>query len=126
MGHEARQNPFSLDGAAPSTPEVRDARGRLLQADDEIILAVPGPVYFRVAGVTPVLDPKAPPGLLNVHMGCMMTFTVKSGSAAHREFVRVRTAEEAGPSEFQLLDAQPKPTEASGPQGIVRGPDPRD
>ena len=118
MGHEARQNPGSTEFPGPT--ETRDARGRVLQEGDEIILSVPGPIYFRVAQITPVLDPAAPPGLLHVHVGCMLTFTAKRG-AINREFVRVRTAEEAGPTQFKLLDAQPDPG-----GGRVVGPDPRD
>lgn len=103
MGNEARLNPQSTEYAGP--PVVLDARGRALQEGDEIILAVAGPLYFRVAGITPVLDPTAPPGLVQVHVGAMLTFGVKRG-AVNREFVRIRTAEEAGPTSFTLLDAE--------------------
>lgn len=117
MGAEARNNPRSPEYTGPTV--MLEARGRALQEDDEIILAIPGPIYFRVAAITPVLDPAAPPGLLYVHVGCMLTFTAKRG-VINREFVRVRTAEEAGPAAFKLLDAQPDPG------GRVEGPDPRD
>lgn len=117
MGSDARHNPQSHEFGGPSV--VLEARGRVLAEGDEIILAVPGPIYFRVAQITPVLDPAAPPGLLHVHVGCMLTFAAKRG-AINKEFVRVRTAGEAGPSTFKLLDAQPDPG------GRVEGPDPRD
>jgi hypothetical protein len=110
MGHESRINLL--------TEVVREARGRELREGDEIILAIPGPIYFRVAAITPVLDPAAPPGLMQVHLGCMLTFGAKVGTI-NREFVRVRTEQEAGPMSFKLLDAQPA-------GGIVDGPDPRD
>jgi hypothetical protein len=113
----ASNNPASRNYTGPN--ETLEARGRVLQEGDEIILQVPGPIYFRVAQITPVLDPAAPPGLLHVHVGCMLTFTAKRG-VVNREFVRVRTGEEAGPSVFKLLDAQPNPG------GTVDGPDPRD
>lgn len=125
MGHDARQNPGSAEYTGP--PETRDARGRVLQEGDEIILAVPGPIYFRVAQITPVLDPAAPPGLLQVHVGAMLTFGAKRG-AINREFVRVRSAEEAGPSSFTLLDAKPAQEAAAAPPAGPRlvEPDPRD
>lgn len=104
MGADARSNPQSREYQGPGV--VLEARGRVLNEGDEIILAIPGPLYFRVAQIAPVLDPDAPPGLLVVHVGCMLSFTAKRG-AINREFVRVRTGEEAGPSQFQLLDAQP-------------------
>jgi hypothetical protein len=92
----------------------KDARGRALQEGDEIILAIRGPIYFRVAQITPILDLKAPPGLQHLHLGCMLTFTVKAGTV-HPEFVRVQTAAEAGPSAFRLLDAQPAGGEGGAP-----------
>lgn len=120
MGIDARHNPQAKDYTG--TSGTLDARGRILQEGDEVILAIAGPIYFRVASIVPVLDPGAPPGLLHVHLGCITTFTAKR-DAVNREFIRVRTAEEAGPSVFKLLDAQPAP---AGPIGIVDGPDPRD
>jgi len=110
MGSAARLNPGSREFTGAT--EVLEARGRVLQEGDEIILAIPGPLYFRVAQITPVLDPAAPPGLVQIHVGCMLTFGAKRG-AINREFVRVRTAQEAGPSQFTLLDA--RPTAEGGP-----------
>lgn len=115
MGSEARANPGSSEFVGPAT-ETYDARKRVLQEGDEIILAVPGPLFFRVAKITPVLDPSAPPGMLFVHVGCMLTFTAKRG-AVNREFVRVRSVQEAGPAEFVLLDAQPKEAGGGGTGG---------
>jgi hypothetical protein len=109
MGHDSRVNPGSADFRGDAV--VLDARNRVLQEGDEILLSVQGPIYFRVAQIVPVLDPAAPPGLYLVHVGCMLTFTAKRGSI-NREFIRVRTAEEAGPSTFKLLDAQPQGGEA--------------
>jgi hypothetical protein len=104
MGYEGRENPQSREFGGPNV--ALEARGRILQEGDEIILSLPGPVYFRVAQITPVLDPGAPPGLLHVHVGAMLTFVAKRG-AINAQFIRVRTAEEAGPTQFKLLDAQP-------------------
>ena len=120
MGVAARTNPQSSEFTGPSV--VLEARGRVLQEGDEILLSIAGPIYFRVAQITPILDPAAPPGLLHVHVGAMLTFAAKRG-AINREFVRVRTAEEAGPSSFTLLDARSQPSQAGGQ---VDGPDPRD
>lgn len=114
MGNESKLNPVAQ--AAGQGPIVLEARGRALQPGDEIILSLPGPLYFRVADITPVLDPNAPANLLLVHVGCMLTFTAKRG-AVNREFIRVRTEAEAGPSQFQLLDAKPAP---AGPIGVVK------
>ena len=81
-----------------------DARGRVLQEGDEIILNIRGPIYFRVANITPILDPNAPANMLQVHVAAILTFMAKRG-AMNNEFIRVRTAEEAGPQQFKMLDA---------------------
>ena len=111
MGILSRLNPAAKDYRDAAV--VLEARGRVLQEGDEIILSLPGPIYFRVAQITPVLDPAAPPGLLNVHVGCMLSFVAKRGVVS-REFIRVRSAEEAGAMGFQLLEATPKDTSAQG------------
>lgn len=115
MGNESRLNPGARDFTGPAV--VLEARGRELKEGDEIIVSIPGPIYFRVAGIQPILDPSAPPGLVQVHVGAMLTFGATRGKV-NREFVRVRTAEEAGPAGFKLLDAQPTdeaPTPAESP-----------
>lgn len=111
MGTVARLNPQSSEYTGLSV--VLEARGRPLQEGDEVILSLSDPIYFRVAQITPVLDPGAPPGLLHVHVGAMLTFVAKRG-AVSREFIRVRSAEEAGAMDFQMLEAAPKDSSAQG------------
>lgn len=90
---------------------TKDARGRVLQEGDEIILNVKGPLYFRVSKIEPVPLGVVPPGadpaqvrsLLYVHVGCMLTFSSAKGQI-NAEFIRVRSAQEAGPSPFTLMD----------------------
>lgn len=105
MGNESRRNPLAFDSTSPLEPTTLDARGRVLEEGDELILNTRGPIYFRVAKIEPLasLDPAARTMVL-VHIGCMLTFTAKRG-AVNAEFIRVRTGEEAGPTEFKLLDA---------------------
>jgi hypothetical protein len=93
---------------------TKDARGRILQEGDEIILNVRGPIYFRIAQITPNLDPKAPPDMLLVHVGVMVPFAAKRG-AINPEFIRVRTLAEAGPTNFQVLEATPAPAADNPP-----------
>lgn len=102
---EARFNPRAHD-FRPTQAVVQDARGRALQDGDEILLAMKTPPYFRVMGVVPVLDPRAPAGTMLVHVGTMMTFTVRADRPTP-ELIRVQTAAEAGPTNFELLEAQP-------------------
>ena len=106
MGHDSRLNPFAkenhqiLDG-------IVDARGRQLAVGDEIILNTLHPLYLRVIRIAPVLDPKAPPGMMQIEFGAATHFFSPKG-VPQREFIRVRTAEEAGPSNLVRLDDEGK------------------
>lgn len=117
MGNEARQNPRAREYRGPGV--VLDARARALQPGDEVILAGSGPFYFRIVEITPLLDPKLPPGMMHVAFGAVMHFSAQRG-VVNPEFVRVRTAEEAGP-----LPLSPMAGEAEGepPSGNAQPPD---
>jgi len=86
-----------------------DARGRPLQEGDEIILNVRGPIYFRVQKIQAALDPNLPANQLFVHVGAFASFLATRGQP-NAEFIRVRTAEEAGPSPVKMLEAVPVPS----------------
>ena len=105
MGRESRNNP---NVGAPRSTAILDARRRPLQEGDELILAVQGPLYFRIAQIAPNLHPQAPPGMMTVHLMCAVAFASMQGQI-NPEFVRVRTAEEAGPSNVVLLDTKDNP-----------------
>lgn len=90
----------------------KDARGRTLTEGDEVILAVQGPIYYRVMAIEPNLDTRQPPDMLMVHVGVMIPFLCKRG-ALNKEFIRVRTQEEAGPMNVQLTSIQ-MPGESGG------------
>lgn len=106
MGHQSRINPVAQQAKQPRPDAVLDARGRALQEGDEVFLAVQGPIYFRIATIVPNLHPQAPPGMMKVDLGSIISFAAQKG-VINPEFVRVRTAEEAGDSPFFLAtDAQ--------------------
>jgi hypothetical protein len=88
------------------TGSTKDARGRDLQEGDEIMLNARGVIFYRIAKIGPVLDPKAPPNALMVHVAAIIPFIAIRG-AVNAEFVRVRTLEEAGPMNFSLMDLVP-------------------
>jgi hypothetical protein len=87
---------------------TKDARGRVLEEGDEIILNVRGPIFFRVAAITPNLDPALPADMLHVHVAAIIPFAAARGKV-NAEFIRVRTVEEAGPMPFNLTDIRPNP-----------------
>jgi hypothetical protein len=102
VGREQRRAAMDVN----MTGSTKDARGRDLQEGDEIILNSRGQVYYRVAKISPCLDPKAPPDVIMLHIAAIIPFLAKRG-AVNPEFVRVRTLEEAGPMNFSLLDLIP-------------------
>lgn len=95
MGAEARTNPFSKEHK-PTIDGVVEMRGRKLEVGDEVILNTGNPIFFRVIDIKPVLDPKAPPGLLQVEVAAAIHFYATRGQI-NPEFIRTRTAAEAGP-----------------------------
>ena len=108
MGYEKRSG-WSKDDGVNVQPDVLDARGRALQEGDEVVLNIPGHVYFRVAGIVPNLDPNLPKHLMTVHIAVVVSFAAKAGEI-NREFIRVRTLEEAGPLPYQMTSQGELPT----------------
>ncbi|SRR5258706_5601921 len=100
MGHDARINPISHE--AKLDPIVKDMRGRSLQEGDELILNVGGPIFFRVVKIAPVLNPGAPANLMKIEVAAALNWQAIR-EQINVEFIRVRTAEEAGPMVFRRL-----------------------
>lgn len=117
MGYEETINRGLREASA--TGDILDARRRPLHEGDEILLAVPGPIYFRIAEITPNLHPQAPPGLMTVHVACGLAFVAQRGQV-NPEFVRVQTAAEAGPSNVRRIEAPESvtPLDASEKSGV--------
>lgn len=105
MGNEARINPLSHEHK-PARDGVIELRGRVLGVGDELIINAPGPLFFRVIDITPVLDPKLPPNLLKVEVACAIHWHAVRGQV-NPEFIRVRTAEEAGPMNVAKAPGEP-------------------
>lgn len=96
MGAEARTNPFSKENSKPYIDGIVDLRGRKLEIGDEVMLNTGNPIFFRVIAINPVLDPKAPPGLMQIEVAAAIHFYAPKNKV-QLEFIRTRTAEEAGP-----------------------------
>jgi hypothetical protein len=73
MGRESNLNPFARNTQVPAV--VRDVTGREVVEGDEIVLNTncQAPL-FRVLKIAPVVDPNAPPGLLQVDLVCRWRF----------------------------------------------------
>jgi hypothetical protein len=61
MGIASRQNPTV--GLATAPARVRDAVGKVLELGDEAVILT-NKMIVRVAGITPLLDPGAPAGVM--------------------------------------------------------------
>jgi len=87
---------------------VKDYRGRELQEGDEIILNVQGPLFFRVVAIRPDLRPTADaPNYALIDVAATHSFVCARGMP-EREFIRVRTAQEAGPLPFVQIETDEK------------------
>lgn len=87
-----------------------DARGRPLEEGDEIIFSPQRgqQIYFRVANISPAVDPKLPADALMVHIVAAIPFMVQRGRV-NPEFIRVRTLGEAGPMNITSVEPAPPP-----------------
>lgn len=104
MGRDERLNPTAQQARIDG---IVEARGRKLEIGDEVLLSVPNPIYYRVIDIRPVLDPKAPPGMMQIELGAAIHFFSPKG-VPQREFIRVREAAEAGPSPLVRLEDAPR------------------
>jgi hypothetical protein len=92
MGEQKRRSLLGL-GATPLA-QVRDDKGRVLQEGDEVVLMQPGGCY-RVAMIQPVVDPRAPKGLVKLTLVARLEIVCPANGPIEG-CIRVRTAEELG------------------------------
>ena len=64
MGRDSHLNPTARQMASAAA-RVRDHLGRVLEIGDEVLIVSPQQMY-RVASITPVLDPGAPPNTMQM------------------------------------------------------------
>lgn len=102
---ESKFNPLARNSADRDKGAI-DFRGRELKEGDEIILNTGNPIFYRIVAITPVMDPKAPPNLLKVEVAAAIHWHCVRGQI-NTEFIRVRSAEEAGP--MNVTKAQEPP-----------------
>jgi hypothetical protein len=94
-------NPFNPENQAPQSGILDAPAGCWWSGTRSFELG--GPVFYRVVDIKPVLDPKVPPGTLQIDIAAAVHFLCPQGKR-QGEFIRVRTAEEAGPNTMFKLD----------------------
>ena len=100
MGREEKLNPVAQQTSGGTI--VKDAKGRELGVGDEIILTRAQVIPFRVAGITPLLDPNFPPNSLRIDLMSMSVFVAARGSI-NAEFLLVQQAPQDVPTEEKLV-----------------------
>ncbi len=109
MGQE-RFNPFAAKTQVPAV--VRDVTGRELVEGDELVLnANCQAPLFRVLKIQPVVDPNAPPGILQVDLVCRWRFHAARNTPVV-EFIKTRGVEEVG----EITKRTEAQVEAEAPQ----------
>ena len=116
---ESKANPFARRNVAQRRDGIWDSRGRQLEIGDECLVVTGFPQFYRVVDIKPVLNPNAPPGTMEIELASAVHFYAPKG-VPQGEFIRVRTAEEAGPVGFIK---SPDMTIEQDPRNSVTGPD---
>lgn len=84
--------------APPATPSgplvIQDAYGRVLEPGDEVIFHQAVAPRARLVSVTPVLDPKAPPGFVQVVLRSDWRVVFQAGQPV-AEMLKVQSVQEA-------------------------------
>lgn len=114
MGSMSRLNPFSRDAINPPAPEVRDHLGKILGVGDQVLINKNG-LLARVAQITPVLDPGAPPNLMRVRLLAVIDVALPR-QAALEDVYRTTPAAEltpVGPATPPDSNGQPTDEDAS-------------
>ena len=94
MGTESRRNPFAKDTTIDLPVGIRDAFGRRLGEGDKIVLDLAQQIVLTIQSVAPVVDPSAPPNLMDVTLACKFR-SVRNEPI--REFIRIIAATEIAP-----------------------------
>ena len=87
-------NPFARGSSVPPPTGIQDAYGRPLEPGDEVVFHMAVAPRARIQGIRHVLDPGAPPGLVQVMLRSDWILTFKAGQPVI-EMLRVQTVAEA-------------------------------
>lgn len=89
---EHKHNPLARGTTVP--PIVRDLYGRSLVEGDKVSLHLQVPSLFQIQSITPSVDPKMPPNMMEVVVACRLRF-IAVRDQPNAEFCRVIAASES-------------------------------
>jgi hypothetical protein len=119
MGRDARSNPFAgwkkTEGV--TIRDAYDQYGRPIGVGDFVMLSQMGGIVWRVVETKPIMDPKAPPGLVGMTM-VATTMLSEPGGVPLQGVVKVRDVSEYLTPE-QLEQLEQARAQAQGPSGLV-------
>jgi hypothetical protein len=95
MGRDERSNPFNrfAKTEALSVSQTYDRFGRPLQEGDIIHLLGKLDIMWRVVSVKPILNPKAPPGTIEIQLHAVFVTGVPGGQLV-TDVIKVKDASE--------------------------------
>lgn len=99
MGHESRNSPFTSwggAGEAAAKTQTCDRYGRVVQSGDVVHLIAKQDIMWKVVHVKPILDAKAPPGLVEIALVASFVTGVPGGMPV-ADMIKVRDASEFAP-----------------------------
>ena len=121
-----------------------DRFNRKIEVGQKILLSTPVDLVFDVVGIAPVLDPQAPPGLINVQVTVTIPITCQANRPAQNVVIIGETQPSADPTKEPtdhvevsrptlVLTDQDRGPEAESPADVQAdrpdpdpSPDPRD
>src|SRR6266851_1237164 len=110
MGIASRLNPTAAVGTAPA--RVRDASNRVLEVGDEILVLTPKQI-MRVASITPIMHPGAPPNMMLLTLVTKLAIAVPRDTGVE-DLYFLRHQAEIG--DKAIPGAEHEPSGADGPE----------
>lgn len=100
MGRDARANPQAFETTQIVPNEVYDCLGRTLHVGDQLVLTQPSVIVWEVSKIRPILDPRVPPNMVEIHIRSAANFLHKAWHPAG-ELLRIKSAEAVDTPSFR-------------------------
>ncbi len=100
-----------------------DAFGRPLEIQDDVLYQPPSALIYKIMAAAPILDPQAPPGLLQLTLVCTVPVNVMSGQPTPNLMLVGRYGQALAPVAKPSAPVSPETAQGNGhaeePQGEV-------
>ena len=108
MGRDERANPFGAwkQPAGMSKSQTYDRNGRELGVGDVVHILGKGDIMWRVTDLHPIMDPKAPPGLIEIQLAAVFVTGVPGGQRVS-DLIKCKDAREQPAGALAQGDGDP-------------------